>query len=131
MTATSKQHLLDAIAADPGALAPRLIFADWLEEHGSPLCHEWRKPSLPPVRAPLIREASPGGAVFGVRVATDGDGAGAGRRSAGGDGWGLHGSSGDCRGGGDKHAFQLGCPAPLTNHWRITGWSLLTEGRAN
>jgi len=37
------QQFLAAILAAPDALAPRLIYADWLEEQGSLLCHVWRK----------------------------------------------------------------------------------------
>lgn len=34
---SAEQPLLDEICADPDAIAPRLIYADWLEEHGNPL----------------------------------------------------------------------------------------------
>lgn len=33
---SDEQAFLNAIAADPEDSAPRLIFADWLDEHGDP-----------------------------------------------------------------------------------------------
>ncbi len=36
------QQFLDAIAAAPDDPAPCWMYADWLEEHGNPLCHAWR-----------------------------------------------------------------------------------------
>lgn len=34
--------LLQAIRSDPNADAPKLIYADWLEEQGDPHCAAWR-----------------------------------------------------------------------------------------
>ncbi len=36
------QQFLAAIAQDPANPAPRLIYADWLEEQGDSMCHQWR-----------------------------------------------------------------------------------------
>jgi len=43
---STQQQLLNAIAANPGDTMARLVYADWLEEHGDPLCAAWRKGTL-------------------------------------------------------------------------------------
>ncbi len=67
-TAMSLHPLLQAIADAPGDVSRRLVYADWLEERGSSLCHEWRKPL---VRTRLAEDTEHGGSVY-----ANGDGAG-------------------------------------------------------
>jgi len=116
---TMQLRLLAAIAADPGANLPRLMYADWLEEHGSALAALWRAElprtlvhTIDPsrrgrgdgawiLRIHIVEGDGLGGGYCGDR---DGDGAGRGgklgRFIAGGDGYGA-GSHHEIDFGGD------------------------------
>jgi uncharacterized protein (TIGR02996 family) len=57
----SRAAFLDAIRAEPDEMAHRLVFADWLDEHGDEARAEYirlqvRRDGLPPAD-PLVRES--------------------------------------------------------------------------
>ncbi len=79
------QQFLTAITATPDDVALRLQYADWLEEQGDPLCHEWRKPM---VRIRIEAWDSNRRYSDRHRHFDDGDGAGDGFGDGNGDGWG-------------------------------------------
>jgi len=89
---------LAAISASPRDANARLMFADWLEEHGNTLCHAWR---VPPATILVLRVCGPVNASTG-RVDGRGDGDGDYEEEyPDGRGDGSYHHYGDGNGGGD------------------------------
>ncbi len=104
----SHQQFLDAISAAPGELAPRLVYADWLEERGSPLCFEWRKPLTCIQSSDDYHGGKFPGYGFGEALGVpSGDGRSGGDSAGDGDGDGL-GLFDDGDGSGDGICYGFG-----------------------
>jgi uncharacterized protein (TIGR02996 family) len=97
---TTHDMLLAAIAAEPDNPVHRLVYADWLEEHGDPLAYWWQG-SEPQrlVETPVFNGDGNGyGDGYG-----DGDGYGYGNGNGYGDGDGY--GNGDGYGDGDGYGY--------------------------
>ncbi len=111
----SHQQFLDAIASAPDDVSLRLMYADWLEEHGNPLCHEWRRMTRVLVRLGSGEGDGTGYASLYGFESGDGVGYGAGYGDGNGyrygDGSGI--GSGYCAsygtGDGYGHGYDYGC----------------------
>ncbi len=111
------RQLLASIAVDPGNPLPRLMLADWLEEHGSAMAQLWRGElarTMVMISDPSRRGRGDGaGKLHGSLAEGDGIGAGyCGQQDGGGAGrggkLGRFIAGGDGYGAGSYHEIDFG-----------------------